>query len=59
MLTTYEVRCFYSGSIPENIERYFKRNTLLSPTKLPEKREYVYLYPSEWDYLGIKLGSQL
>ena len=55
MLTTYEVRWFYSGNIPENLEFWFKQNCLLSPTKLPEKREDVYLYTPECDYLGIKL----
>ncbi|MEA5599290.1 hypothetical protein [Rivularia sp. UHCC 0363] len=54
MLTTYEVRWFYSGNIPESIESWFK-HCLLSPTKLPEKREDVYLYAPNCDYLGIKL----
>ncbi len=55
MLTTYEVRWFYSGNIPENIEYWFKHNCLVSQTKLPEKREDVYLYTPQCDYLGIKL----
>ena len=54
MLTTYEVRWFNSGNIPENIESWFK-HCLLSSTKLPEKREDVYLYTPGCDYLGIKL----
>ncbi|MEM6755234.1 MAG: hypothetical protein AAF630_19960 [Cyanobacteria bacterium P01_C01_bin.38] len=54
MLTTYEVRWFNSGNIPENIESWFK-HCLLSPTKLPEKREDVYLYTPGCDYLGVKL----
>lgn len=55
MLTTYEVRWFNSGDIPENIESWFKHNCLVSPTKLPEKREDVYLYTPKCNYLGIKL----
>lgn len=55
MLTTYEVRWFNSGNIPENIESWFKHSCLLSPTKVPEKREDVYLYTPRCDYLGIKL----
>lgn len=55
MLTTYEVRWFNSGNIPENIESWFKHSCLLSPSKLPEKREDVYLYTPKCDYLGIKL----
>jgi hypothetical protein len=55
MLTTYEVRWFNSGNIPENIESWFKHGCLLSPTKLPEKREDVYLYTPKCNYLGIKL----
>jgi hypothetical protein len=58
MLTTYEVRWFYSGNIPENIESWFKHSCLLSPTKLPEKREDVYLYTPKCDYLGIKLRQE-
>lgn len=55
MLTTYEVRWFNSGNIPENIESWFKHSCLLSPTKLAEKRKDVYLYTPGCDYLGIKL----
>ncbi|NJM21527.1 MAG: hypothetical protein HC836_04055 [Richelia sp. RM2_1_2] len=55
MLTTYEVRWFYSGNIPENVESWFKQNCLLSPIKVPEKRQDVYLYTPKCDYLGIKL----
>ncbi len=55
MLTTYEVRWFNSGNIPENIESWFKHSCLLSSTKVPEKREDVYLYTPKCDYLGIKL----
>lgn len=55
MLTTYEVRWFYAGNIPENVEYWFKHNCLLSPIKVPEKREDVYLYLPKCDYLGIKL----
>lgn len=55
MLTTYEVRWFNSGNIPLYIESWFKHSCLLSPTKLAEKREDVYLYTPGCDYLGIKL----
>ncbi|WP_414618983.1 hypothetical protein [Calothrix sp. CCY 0018] len=55
MLTTYEVRWFNLGNIPENIESWFKHSCLLSSTKLPEKREDIYLYTPGCDYLGIKL----
>ncbi len=55
MLTTYEVRWFYSGNIPENIESWFKQNCLVSLAKSPEEREDVYLYTPGCDYLGVKL----
>lgn len=55
MLTTYEVRWFNLGNIPENVESWFKHSCLLSSTKVPEKREDVYLYTPGCDYLGIKL----
>ncbi|MCJ8279530.1 MAG: hypothetical protein MJK14_06260, partial [Rivularia sp. ALOHA_DT_140] len=48
-------RWFYSGDIPENTEYWFKHDCLVSHTKLPEKREDVYLYTPNCDYLGIKL----
>ena len=55
MLTTYEVRWFYSGNIPENIESWFKQNCFLASTKSSSEREDVYLYTPECDYLGVKL----
>ncbi|MEM1392502.1 MAG: hypothetical protein AAF757_11120 [Cyanobacteria bacterium P01_D01_bin.116] len=55
MLTTYEVRWFYSGDIPENTEYWFRHSCVVSHSKLPEKREDVYLYTPNCDYLGIKL----
>lgn len=55
MLTSYEIRWFNSGKIPENIQYWFKQNCLSTSTKLAEKREDVYLYTPKCDYLGIKL----
>ena len=55
MLTTYELRWFSPGTIPENIESWFKQNCLINPMQLPEERTDVYLYSPKCDFLGIKL----
>lgn len=55
MLTTYELRWFSPGMIPESIETWFKQNCLIDSMQLPEKREDVYLYSPKSDFLGIKI----
>ncbi|KAB8332577.1 hypothetical protein SD80_018495 [Scytonema tolypothrichoides VB-61278] len=55
MLTTYELRWFSPGMIPENIKTWFKQNCLIDPMQPPEEREDVYLYSPKSDFLGIKL----
>lgn len=54
MLISNELRWFYPGSIPEDIELWFKKNCLLDSSQPPEEREDLYLY-SPSDFLGIKL----
>ncbi len=54
MLISNELRWFYPGSIPEDMELWFKQNCLLDSLQSPEEREDVYLY-SPCDFLGIKL----
>jgi hypothetical protein len=56
MLTSYEVRWFNSGNILKDIESWFKHSCLLSPTKLPEKKQDVYQNTPRCDYLGIETG---
>jgi hypothetical protein len=55
MLLTYELRWFYPGTIPENIEVWFKQNCLAEPLQSPEERSDVYLYSPESNFVGIKL----
>jgi len=52
MLTTNELRWFYLGTIPPEIEEWFPRNCSL------ETREDWYLYTPRCDYLGIKLRQE-
>ncbi|RCJ32874.1 hypothetical protein A6770_18265 [Nostoc minutum NIES-26] len=55
MLTTNELRWFYPGTIPEDIEFWFQQNCLIDQMRSPQEREDRYLYTPECDYLGIKL----
>ncbi|BAZ53186.1 hypothetical protein NIES4103_58580 [Nostoc sp. NIES-4103] len=55
MLTTNELRWFYPGMIPEDIEVWFQQNCLIHQRQPPEEREDRYLYTPECNYLGIKL----
>jgi hypothetical protein len=55
MLTSNELRWFYPGTIPEDIEVWFQQNCLIDQMQPPEKGEDQYLYAPECDYLGIKL----
>ncbi|BAY63308.1 hypothetical protein NIES22_33940 [Calothrix brevissima NIES-22] len=55
MLISNELRWFYPGNLPENIQLWFQQNCLIDPLKSPEVREDVYLYSPGCDYLGIKL----
>lgn len=52
MLTTIELRWFYPGTIPNEMEEWFPQNCS------PEKREDWYLYAPGCDYLGIKLRQE-
>ena len=58
MLISNELRWFYPGNLPENIQLWFQQNCLLDPLKSPEAREDVYLYSPGCDYLGIKLRQR-
>ncbi|OUL19863.1 hypothetical protein BV378_32130 [Nostoc sp. RF31YmG] len=55
MLISNELRWFYPGKLPDNIQVWFCANCLIDPLKSPEAREDVYLYSPGCDYLGIKL----
>jgi hypothetical protein len=55
MFVSHELRWFYPGNLPENIQLWFQHHCLLDSLKSPETREDVYLYSPGCDYLGIKL----
>ncbi|MBD2250019.1 hypothetical protein [Nostoc parmelioides] len=55
MLISNELRWFYPGTIPEDIKVWFQRCCLIDQEQLPEKREDIYLYVPESNFLGIKL----
>jgi hypothetical protein len=55
MLTTYELRWFYPGTIPQEVELWFEQNCLIEPLQPPEEREDLYLYSPTSEFLGIKL----
>ncbi|WP_341526538.1 hypothetical protein WKK05_28960 [Nostoc sp. UHCC 0302] len=55
MFTSNELRWFYPGTIPEDIEVWFRQNCLIDQMQLPEVREDWYLYTPKCDFLGIKL----
>lgn len=55
MLTTYELRWFSPGKVPDNIKLWFEQRCLINPSSPPEERSDVYLYSPENSYLGIKL----
>ncbi|MBW4613968.1 MAG: hypothetical protein KME21_11970 [Desmonostoc vinosum HA7617-LM4] len=54
-MTTNELRWFYPGAIPENVQVWFEQNCLIDKKQAPQEREDWYLYSPECDYLGIKL----
>jgi hypothetical protein len=58
MLLSNELRWFYPGKLPEDIQLWFQQNCLIDPLKSPEEREDVYLYSPECNYLGIKLRQR-
>ncbi|MGJ5673083.1 MAG: hypothetical protein ACR9NN_05620 [Nostochopsis sp.] len=43
MLTTYEMRWFYPGAIPENIQSWFQQHCLVQSSQPEEPREDLYL----------------
>jgi hypothetical protein len=55
MTKSCELRWFYPGRIPDQIDSWFKQNCLSDGLKSPEEREDVYLYTPGCDYIGIKL----
>ncbi|MDZ7960609.1 MAG: hypothetical protein RMY34_22465 [Aulosira sp. DedQUE10] len=55
MLISNELRWFYPGKLPKNIQMWFQKTFLVEPLQAPEAREDVYLYSPGCDYLGIKL----
>lgn len=55
MHKTYELRWFYPGSIPEDIQNWFEQHCLIHPQQPPEERSDFYLYSPECQFLGIKL----
>lgn len=55
MLTSLEIRWFYSGKLPKEISSWFKQDELDGQLQPPEEREDVYLYSPECENLGIKL----
>ncbi|NMG11634.1 hypothetical protein [Brasilonema sp. UFV-L1] len=55
MLTTYELRWFNPGTVPQDIKFWFEQNCLISPRQPPEEREDLYLYSPGCDFLGVKL----
>ncbi len=55
MLITMELRWFYRGTIPTEIERWFNQDSLGGQMESPENREDWYLYLPNCDCLGIKL----
>ncbi|RUR77096.1 hypothetical protein ACF3DV_08205 [Chlorogloeopsis fritschii PCC 9212] len=58
MLTTYELRWFYPGKVPEEIQLWFEQDCLVQPLQPPETREDIYLYSPESEFLGIKLRQE-
>jgi hypothetical protein len=58
MLTTYELRWFYPGTIPENIQFWFEQHCLVQSSQPQEPREDLYLYSPECEFLGIKLRQE-
>ncbi|MDZ8052010.1 MAG: hypothetical protein RMX68_012680 [Aulosira sp. ZfuVER01] len=55
MLISHELRWFYPGKLPDNIQVWFQQNCLIDLLKSPEEREDLYLYSPGCDFLGIKL----
>ncbi len=55
MLLTYELRWFYPGRIPEDIQNWFEQYCLIDSPSPPEERSDLYLYLPECEFLGIKL----
>lgn len=55
MLTTFELRWFYSGNVPEVVDCWFQQNCPGEQLGQPEARKDLYLHSPECEYLGIKL----
>ncbi len=58
MLTTYEMRWFYPGTIPENIQFWFEQHCLVQSSQPEAPREDLYLYSPECEFLGLKLRQE-
>ena len=55
MLTTLELRWFEKGTPTIEVDTWFNNNCPGEPLRLPEKREDLYLYIPECEYLNLKL----
>lgn len=55
MLTTIELRWFVQGTPATEVEHWFHVDSPGQRLGLPEKREDLYLYAPECDYINIKL----
>ncbi len=58
MLTSIELRWFYRGTLPPEIQDWFDSQALLEPPEAPEQREDFYLLLPECETLGIKLRQE-
>jgi len=58
MLTTSEMRWFFPGEIPKEIENWFATNILSGDSQTPEDREDWYLRIPGCETLGVKLRQQ-
>ncbi|MCA1995017.1 MAG: hypothetical protein LDL41_23650, partial [Coleofasciculus sp. S288] len=54
-LTTLELRWFYHGTPPVEVEYWFSTDCPGELLRPPEEREDLYLYTPQCDYLNIKL----
>jgi hypothetical protein len=55
MLTSLEIRWFYPGELPSDVAAWFSSAELGGQLQAPEKREDIYLYAPECEYMGVKL----
>ncbi|HAX77047.1 MAG TPA: hypothetical protein DCY88_14715 [Cyanobacteria bacterium UBA11372] len=58
MLTSIELRWFYPGTLPPEIQDWFNSQAQGVPPEAPEQREDFYLLLPECETLGIKLRQE-